>query len=180
MWDGGVRVTVNGKSPKVAPDAFIAPNATLVGDVTVESGASVWFGAVLRADDGPIWVGPGANVQDNVVIHVGYGRGTTLEEDVTVAHSAVLHTCHIKRGAVIGMGASVLEGAVVGEGALVAANALVTEGFEVPDGCMASGVPARVVGPNGQRARQIVAVSAQFYRDAVERYRKSATWKQGV
>jgi carbonic anhydrase/acetyltransferase-like protein (isoleucine patch superfamily) len=170
----GIQVALDGRAPRVAEDAFVAPDAVLVGDVTVESGASIWFGAVLRADDAPIRVCAGANVQDNAVLHVGPGGGTLLEEDVSVGHSAVVHNCTVRRGAVIGMRSCVQDRAVVGAGALVAAGAVVPEGFVVPDGHTAGGVPARVFGPNSERSRHFVEVSAGAYRALVDRYRRTA------
>jgi carbonic anhydrase/acetyltransferase-like protein (isoleucine patch superfamily) len=179
MWAHGIHVTVDGKTPFVADGAFVAPNATLVGDVTIEEGASVWFGAVLRGDDAPIRIGRGSNVQENVVIHVGPGNGTVLEEDVTVGHSAILHSCVVRRGAVVGMAACIQERAVVGEGSLVAAGAVVPEGFEVPPGSTAGGVPARIFGPLSERSRSFVELSAGMYHEAAARYRRSATWNAG-
>lgn len=129
----------------VHPAAYVATNATIVGDVHVAAEASVWFGCVLRGDNAPIIIGARTNVQDLTVIHTDTGEPCTLGEGVTVGHRAVLHSATVKDGALIGIGAIVLNGAVVGREALVGAGALVTEGMVVPSRYLALGVPARIV-----------------------------------
>jgi carbonic anhydrase/acetyltransferase-like protein (isoleucine patch superfamily) len=117
---------LEGRSPRIAASAFIAPNAVLVGDVDVGENASVWFGAVLRADFAPIRIGPGCSIQDNVVAHADApGAGLILEERVTVGHSAILHGAFIGRGCLIGMGAILLSGSRIGAGSFVAAGSVV-------------------------------------------------------
>ena len=135
-----------GREPDVSPSAWIAPTATLVGDVTVEAEASIWYGAVLRADFGPIVVRRGANVQDGSVLHGGPDPVTEVGEGATVGHLCVVHGCTIGAEALIGNGATVLDGAVIGRRALVAAGATVPPGLAIPDGMLAAGVPARIVG----------------------------------
>ncbi|MFC2003345.1 gamma carbonic anhydrase family protein [Chloroflexota bacterium] len=137
-------IEYSGKKPKVSEKAFVAPNATLIGDVQVAEYASIWFGAQLRGDLGEIKVGARSSVQDNAVIHADTGKETVIEEDVTVGHGAVLHGCTIKRRAVIGIKAVVLDGAVVGEQAMVAAGSVVPPGTQIPPLHLAAGVPARV------------------------------------
>ena len=134
----------NGKSPQIARNVFIAPTAVLLGDVQVEEGASIWFGAVLRGDHGTIIVGAGSNVQDNATVHVPRSGSTTLEENVTIGHGAVLEGSRIRRGALIGMNATLLQGTEIGEEALVAAGSVVPEGMSVPSCMLAAGVPAQV------------------------------------
>jgi len=129
----------------IHPTAYIAPNATLVGEVHVADKASVWFGCVLRGDNAPITIGARTNVQDLTVIHTDEGIPCTLGEKVTVGHRAVLHGATIEDGALIGIGAIILNGAVVGRKALVGAGALVTEGMVIPPRHLALGIPARVV-----------------------------------
>ncbi|HEY73275.1 MAG: gamma carbonic anhydrase family protein [Chloroflexi bacterium] len=129
----------------VHPTAYVAPNATIVGEVHIAAEASVWFGCVLRADNAPIVIGARTNVQDLVVIHVDEGQPCTLGEGVTVGHRAVLHSATIEDGALVGIGAIVLNGAVVGREALLGASALVTEGMVVPPRHLALGAPARAV-----------------------------------
>lgn len=132
--------------PRIHPTAFVAPNATLIGNVEVGEEASVWFGAVLRGDepDHVIRIGARTSVQDNVVVHVSRRGATLIGPEVTVGHGAVLESCEIGRGALIGMNAVVLQGARVGDEALVAAGAVVGDGAEVPPRTLAAGSPARV------------------------------------
>ena len=134
------------KTPEIHESAFIADNATIVGDVVVGPDASVWFGSVLRGDVHFIRIGARTNVQDLTVMHVNEGRSPTiLDEDVTVGHRAILHGCHVKRGSLIGMGALLLDDVVVEESSLVAAGSVVSPGTVVPAGKLVRGVPARVV-----------------------------------
>jgi carbonic anhydrase/acetyltransferase-like protein (isoleucine patch superfamily) len=133
-----------GKKPKIAAGAFLAPNATIIGDVEIADKASVWFGARVRGDLGKITIGAGSNVQDNAVIHADAGKQAVIEENVTIGHGAVLHGCTIKRGAVIGIRAVVLDEAVVGEQAMVAAGSVVPSGMQVPSRHLAAGIPARI------------------------------------
>jgi carbonic anhydrase/acetyltransferase-like protein (isoleucine patch superfamily) len=164
------------KQPQVHPTAFIAPNAVLVGNVTVEAEASVWFGCVLRAEEAPILVGPQTNVQDLTVIHTDPDRPCRLGAGVTIGHRAVIHGATIEDGALIGIGAIVLNGAVVGEEAIVGAGAVVPEGSTIPPRTLALGVPARVVRSlepaDLERAREAAAwyvKRARLYR--AENYR---------
>jgi len=133
------------KSPQIDETAFIAPTASIIGDVIIEAGASVWFGAVLRGDIAPIRIGKNSNIQDGSVIHGDEGSITFVAENVTVGHAAVLHGCTVEKGALIGMGAIVLDGAVVGAGSLVAANALVTSNKQIPANTLWAGSPAKQV-----------------------------------
>jgi carbonic anhydrase/acetyltransferase-like protein (isoleucine patch superfamily) len=164
-------IEYNGIRPKIAADVFIAPNATVIGDVTLEAGASVWFGAVIRGDEGRIVIGPGANIQDNVVIHVNHLHPTIIEANVTVGHSVVLEGCHLKAGSLIGMNATVLDGAVVGERTLVAAGSVVRENQAIPPDVLAAGVPAQIKGPMSEAARQHVLGSSGHYQEAARNYR---------
>jgi carbonic anhydrase/acetyltransferase-like protein (isoleucine patch superfamily) len=164
----------NGKTPKVAPDAFLAPTAVLIGDVVVESEASVWFGAVLRGDDPDhgIRVGPRSNVQDNCVVHVGDWQPTIIGAEVTVGHGAKFESCTIEDRCVIGINAVILQEVVIGEGSLVAANAVVLEGTKVPKGSLVAGVPAKVRKSLGESAAAFVGRSGQHYVDRARAYRK--------
>jgi carbonic anhydrase/acetyltransferase-like protein (isoleucine patch superfamily) len=159
-----------GRSPKVSASAWIAPTATLVGDVTVEDEASVWYGAVLRADFGPIIVRRGANVQDGSVLHGGADPVTQVGEGATIGHLCVVHGCVIGDEALIGNGSTVLDGAVIGARALVAAGATVTPGLVVPDGMLAVGVPARVAGEVRGGALEWVQTNPQIYRNLARRH----------
>jgi carbonic anhydrase/acetyltransferase-like protein (isoleucine patch superfamily) len=132
------------KEPQVASGAFVAPTAVLIGDVVVEEGASIWFGAVLRGDFNRIVVGAGTSVQDNCVIHTNEDLPTTIGSNVTVGHLSLLEGCEIEDGALIGMGSIVLKRARVGRRAMLAAGSVVKEGGEVPAEVLAAGVPAKV------------------------------------
>ena len=163
-----------GRSPRVSASAWIAPTATLVGDVTVEDEASVWYGAVLRADFGPIIVRRGANVQDGSVLHGGADPVTEVGEGATIGHLCVVHGCVIGAEALIGNGATVLDGAVIGARALVAAGATVPPGLAVPDGMLAVGVPARVAGEVRGGALRWVQTNPEVYRELARRHAAGA------
>lgn len=134
-----------GKKPRLGTGVFVADNAAVIGDVEVGNDVSIWYGAVLRGDVHFIRIGSRTNIQDNTVIHVSDGtHPTVIAEEVTIGHSAIVHGCTVKRGALIGMGSRILDGAVIGESALVGAGALVSEGMHIPPRTLAIGVPARV------------------------------------
>lgn len=134
----------NGHSPAIAPSAWVAPNVTLIGAVTLDDQASVFYGSVLRGDTDSITIGAGSNIQDNVSVHCDAGLPTVVGARVSVGHSAVLHGCTVEDDCLIGMGATVLNGAVIGTGSLVAAGAVVLEGTIIPPGSLVAGVPAKV------------------------------------
>jgi carbonic anhydrase/acetyltransferase-like protein (isoleucine patch superfamily) len=123
---------------------FIAPNAAVIGKVTLHENSSVWFSCVLRGDSDTIEVGAGTNIQDGTVIHADPGFPTVIGENVTVGHNAMVHGCTIGDGSLVGINAVVLNGAKVGKGCLIGANALVTEGMEIPDGSLVLGSPAKI------------------------------------
>ena len=159
-----------GKEPVISPSAWIAPTATLVGDVRIEDQASVWYGAVLRADFGTIIVRRGANVQDGSVLHGGRDPITEVGEGATVGHLCVVHGAVLGTEALIGNGATVLDGAVIGSRALVGAGATVPPGMRVPDGMVAVGTPARVVREVSGGAKGWVDANPQVYRDLARRH----------
>jgi len=159
-----------GREPQVSPEAWIAPTATLVGDVRVEAEASVWYGAVLRADFGPIIVRRGANVQDGSVLHGGDDPVTEVGAGATVGHLCVVHGAVIGAEALIGNGATVLDGVTVGRRALVAAGATVPPGLNIPDGMLAAGVPARVIREVSGGAKRWVQANPGVYRDLARRH----------
>ena len=163
-----------GREPDVSPEAWIAPTATLVGDVRVEAEASVWYGAVLRADFGPILVRRGANIQDGSVLHGGTDPVTEVGEGATVGHLCVVHGAVIGAEALVGNGATVLDGASVGRRALVAAGATVPPGMVVPDGMLAAGVPARVVREVSGQASRWVQTNPSAYRELARRHAAGA------
>jgi carbonic anhydrase/acetyltransferase-like protein (isoleucine patch superfamily) len=123
----------------------VAPNATVVGDVTIGSGSSIWYGAVVRADTAPIRVGNGSNVQDNCVLHADPGFPLTIGNNTTVGHGAICHGATIGHGVLVGMGAVVMNGSTIGDGSLIAAGAVVLEGTDIPPRSLVAGVPGKVI-----------------------------------
>ena len=166
-----------GLEPNVHPDAFVAPTATLVGDVVVEEGASVWYGAVLRADYSPVIVRRGANVQDGAVLHGPPGLHTEVGVGATVAHSCVVHGAVLEEECLIANGAVVLDGARVGERALVAAGSLVPSGFVVPASMLAAGSPVQIKRPvPGSPAEMWVNLNPSAYAELATRHRAGVRW----
>jgi carbonic anhydrase/acetyltransferase-like protein (isoleucine patch superfamily) len=159
-----------GREPRVSPSAWIAPTATLIGDVLVEDDASIWYGAILRADFGPIVVRRGANVQDGSVLHGGAEPVTEVGEGATVGHLCVVHGAVIHAEALIGNGATVLDGAVVGRQALVAAGATVPPGMKIGERMLAAGVPAKVIREISGAARTWVETNPEVYRALARRH----------
>ncbi len=164
-------ISFDGKTPTIDPTAWVAPNVTLIGDVTIGPGASVWYGAVLRGDMDRIVLGAGSNLQDNVVVHTDYGIPSLIGENVGVGHLAIVHGATIGEGSLIGMGAKLLNGSVVGEGAFVAAGALLLEGASVEAGHVAMGVPAKDRGPMEAAMAERVRTNAFAYQAISEQYR---------
>jgi carbonic anhydrase/acetyltransferase-like protein (isoleucine patch superfamily) len=166
-----VEFELGGKRPKVHPNAYIAPTAVLIGDVEVEAGASVWFGAVLRADEAQIKIGPGSNIQDNVVIHCAENLPTVVERNATIGHSAQLEGCVVEQGALVGMGATMLQRSRLGAGSMLAAGAVLPEGIEVPPGHLAAGVPATVKKPLDGSSGNWVQTAALHYQQRAVAYK---------
>ncbi len=161
-----------GKRPRVAPDAFIAPTAVLIGDVTVHSAASVWFGTVLRGDMDRIEIGERSNVQDNSTIHTDLGEPTIIGPDVTVGHMALVHSAIVGRNVLIGQAAVLVGRNHVGSGTIVGAGAVLPEGFDAPAGSLVLGVPARVV-------RQVRDEDARWTVGAAGHYVELSAWYRG-
>jgi carbonic anhydrase/acetyltransferase-like protein (isoleucine patch superfamily) len=160
-----------GKRPTVHPTAFIAPTAVLIGDVTVEERASVWYNAVLRGDLNPIVVRAGANVQDCSVLHVTPRAGVEIGAGATIGHNCTVHAAWIGEEALVGNGSTVLDGARIGVRAMVAGGALVTPETQVPDGMLAMGAPAKVKGPlAGTPAEFWVKANPQGYQALAQRH----------
>src|ERR1700758_1287782 len=134
-------VTIRGRTPQIHPEAWVAPTASVIGDVTLAARAGVWYSATLRAEAEPIHVGVGTNIQDGVTIHVDSEYPVHIGAGVSVGHNAVLHGCEVNDNALIGMGAVVMNGAVIGAGALIAAGALVPQGMVVPPRSLVTGMP---------------------------------------
>ncbi|MEW2340066.1 MULTISPECIES: gamma carbonic anhydrase family protein [Streptomyces] len=165
MTDGALIRGIGGKEPRVGEGVFLAPTAAVLGDVTLGAGASVWYGAVLRADVEAIAVGALSNVQDNCTLHADPGFPVSIGERVSLGHNAVVHGATVEDDCLIGMGATVLNGAVIGTGSLVAAQALVPQGMRVPPGSLVAGVPAKVRRPLTDEEREVVTLNATMYAD---------------
>ena len=162
---------LDGIAPQIAPDAWVAPDANLIGRVVLEAAASVWFGCTLRGDNEEIRVGAGSNVQENCVLHTDMGYPLVIGADCTIGHKAMLHGCTIGAGSLIGMGATVRNGARIGRGCLIGAGALITEGKEIPDGSLVMGAPGKVVRLLDDAARAKLLQSAENYRANAARFR---------
>ena len=162
---------IDDHSPDVAPSAWVAPNATVVGRVRLGAQASVWFGAVLRADNEPITIGARSNVQEGAVLHTDPGFPLFVGEGVTIGHQAMLHGCTIGDETLIGIQAVVLNGAKIGKHCIVGAGALVTEGKTFPDGSLIVGAPAKVLRPLSPEQLASLPRTAQGYVDRAERFR---------
>jgi carbonic anhydrase/acetyltransferase-like protein (isoleucine patch superfamily) len=170
----GLLGSLNGAAPSVHPEAWIAPYAVVVGRVTIGRAANVWYGAVLRADDDEIIVGPECNIQDLCCLHVDAGEPVVLAERVTVGHHATVHGALVGAGALIGIGSVVLGRAEIGAGALVAAGTVVRPGARVPEGVLFAGVPGRVVRELTEADRDTFADSAANYVVRAGRHRGAA------
>lgn len=165
------RYAIDGESPTVPASAWVAPSADLIGAVVLDEDASVWFGAVIRADNTEILVGARSNVQENAMLHSDPGSPLTIGADCTIGHHAILHGCTVGDRVLIGMGATVLNNAVIGDDCIVGAGALVTEGKNFPPGSLIVGSPARAIRELDDAAKAMLKVSAAHY---VERQRKFA------
>ena len=162
-----------GRAPAVHADAFVAPTATLVGDVIVESGASIWYGAVIRADFAPVVVQAGANVQDGSVVHGPPDTPTEIGPGATVAHLCVVHGAVLGEECLVANGTTVLDGARIGARSLVAAHSLVAAGAVIPDGVLAAGSPAEVKRAiQGTPSEFWVRANPQAYRELAVRHRQ--------
>jgi carbonic anhydrase/acetyltransferase-like protein (isoleucine patch superfamily) len=171
-------VPFGGKTPVAHPTAFVAPNATLVGAVTLAEGSSVFYGSVLRGDTDSISIGVGSNVQDNVSMHTDEGIQLIVGNGVSVGPGAVVHGCVIEDDCLIGMGATVLNRAVIGAGSLVAAGAVVLEGTIVPPGSLVAGVPAKVRRELSEEEREGVKQNARHYVELAAAHRASGgSWR---
>jgi carbonic anhydrase/acetyltransferase-like protein (isoleucine patch superfamily) len=171
VHDGQVPLfAFEGREPDISPAAWIAPTATLVGDVRVEAEASVWYGAVLRADFGPILVRRGANIQDGSILHGGADPVTEVGEGATIGHLCVVHGAVIGTEALVGNGATVLDGVVVGRRSVVAAGCTVPPAMIIGDGMLAAGVPARIIGEVSGGAKQWVETNPSLYRELARRH----------
>ena len=150
---------------------FIAPDATLVGSISLDNDASVWFNVVIRAENDHVRIGEGCNVQDGSVLHVDPGFPLTLERMVTIGHKVMLHGCTVGEGSLVGINSVVMNGARIGKGSLVGANTLIPPGKEIPEGVLVLGSPCKVVRPLNEEERALLDYSWRSYVDRARAYR---------
>lgn len=162
-------------TPQVAESAWVAPNASLVGDVRLAPRVSVWYSAVLRGDGDVIEIGPESNIQDGTVVHTDPGFPVHVGRAVTVGHRVVLHGCRVGDGSLVGMGSVLMNGVTVGEGSLIAAGAVLLEGTDVPPGSLVAGVPGKVRRELTESERSGLARSAAEYLTITERHRQAGS-----
>ncbi len=165
-------IEYRGRVPRVASSAFVAPNAMLIGDVVVGDESSIWFGVVLRADNGAIRIGARTSVEDNAVVHATDDRTTIVGNDVTIGHCAVLDDCTIEDGALVGSNAVILDGAIVGRSSLIGAGSVVAADEHVPARIVAAGAPAKVRKMLAGRAAEWIAHSTSASRAEAQAYRR--------
>jgi carbonic anhydrase/acetyltransferase-like protein (isoleucine patch superfamily) len=158
-------------APEIDASAYIAESANLIGKVTVEANASVWFGVTIRGDNERITIGENSNVQEGTVMHTDMGYPLVIGKNVTIGHQAMLHGCTVGDGALIGIQAVVLNGAKIGKGCLVGAGAVVTENKEFPDNSLILGAPAKVVRTLTEQDAQRLLASADNYAARGQRYK---------
>lgn len=162
-----------GKKPCIHENTFVAESADVIGDVHLEEGCNVWFGAVLRADGEKIEVGKNTNIQDNAVLHITNNKfSVKVGNNVTIGHSAVVHSCKIGNNTLIGMGAIILDGAEIGDYTIIGAGSLVPPGKVIPSGVLAVGSPAKVVRELTLEERESLEVSAKNYVELSQKYKK--------
>lgn len=164
-----------GKYPTIDSSVFVADHASIIGDVEIGAGSSIWFGTVIRGDMMPIRIGRDTSIQDNSVIHITGGvHGTTVGDRVTVGHRVILHACDVEDDCLIGMGAIILDKARIGAGSVVGAGALVTPGTDIPPGSFVLGSPARVKRAVEDREREWIKYSAAHYVELARAYRSGS------
>ncbi|MEH7109757.1 gamma carbonic anhydrase family protein [Bacillus sp. JJ1764] len=156
-------IPYNGKSPKLDESVFVAPGAYLIGDVQIGKGSTVWFNAVIRADDGPIVVGERCSIQDNSTIHLYEGFPVTIEDDVTIGHNVILHGCKVGKKSIIGMGSTLLDQVEVGEECIIGANTLLAGGIKIPPRSLVLGSPGKVVRQLSEKDLQMLQMSSEHY-----------------
>lgn len=160
-----------GHEPKVAPDAFVAPTAVLIGRVRLGARSNVWYGSVLRGDDDNIVLGEDCNVQDACVLHADADYPVLLGDRVSLGHGAIVHGCSIDDDVLIGIRAVVLNDCHIGSWSLVAAGAVVTPGTKVPEGSLVAGVPAKVMRPVGHKEKDMIASTPRSYVEKLQEHR---------
>lgn len=169
------RGALDGREPRIHPEAWVAPGAVVVGQVAIGRASSVWYGSVLRGDDDDIVVGEECNIQDQCCLHADEGEPTVLEDRASLGHKAMIHGAHVEPGALVGIGAIVLGGARIGAGSLIAAGAVVTPGTRVPAGTLVAGIPGKVLREVNDADTEMIARTAPSYVAKAELHR-AARW----
>lgn len=164
-------IPFKGKNPKVEKGVFVAPNATIIGDVTIAKDCGIWFGAVIRGDSNSIKIGSRTNIQDNSVLHIETTHSLTIGDDVTVGHRSVLHGCKIGNRVIVGMGAVIMNGAEIGDDSIVGAGALVTEDSIFPPKSLVLGFPAKLKSELSEEHLKMIRRSALHYVEFASVYR---------
>jgi carbonic anhydrase/acetyltransferase-like protein (isoleucine patch superfamily) len=169
---GRMSIPIRPERFRIARSVFVAPNATLAGEITIGKDSSIWFGAVLRGDMAPITIGEETNLQDGALVHVNLGQPTIIGNRVTVGHGAIIHGAVIKNRVVVGMGAILLNQCVIGENSVVGAGAVVTERTKIPPGSLVLGVPGKVVRSVNQKELDYIQHAYKVYIEYAKHYQK--------
>ncbi|HWO98109.1 MAG TPA: gamma carbonic anhydrase family protein [Bacillus sp. (in: firmicutes)] len=156
-------ISYNGKQPAIHETVFVAPGAYLVGDVKVGKESTIWFNAVLRADEDAITIGEKCSIQDNSTIHLYEGSPVMIEDEVTVGHNVILHGCKIGKRSIIGMGSTILDGAEIGEECIIGANTLIPSGKKIPPRSLVMGSPGKVVRDITEKDLELIQLSIDSY-----------------
>lgn len=164
--------------PEVDETAFVAEGARVIGNVKIGADTSIWYNAILRGDEDRIEIGNRCSIQENTMCHLYEGYPLIVEDDVTVGHNAIIHGCHIKKGVLVGMGATILDGAVIGENSIVGANALVPNGKVIPPNSLVLGSPAKVVRELGDADRELLRISVEVYVRNAREYRDKEIYEK--
>ena len=162
---------LDGTAPTLDKTVWVAPSASVVGDVHMAKNVSIWFGVVIRCDNEPVHIGENTNIQDNSVLHSDAGFPLSIGAGVTVGHKAMLHGCTVGDNSLVGIGATILNGAVIGKNCIIGAHALITEGKQIPDNSLVVGAPGRVIKTLGEAQEQILRASALHYVENARRFR---------
>ncbi|WAM35694.1 gamma carbonic anhydrase family protein [Caldicellulosiruptor acetigenus] len=165
-------VTYKGKTPKIAPSAFVAENAVIIGDVEIGENSSVWFGCVLRCEENRIIIGKNTNIQDLTTIHTDHCCSVIIGDNVTVGHNVVLHGCEIGNNVLIGMGSIIMNGSKIGDNSLIGAGSLITQNTVIPPNTLVFGRPAKVIRELTPEEIEKIAISAKEYIELSNEYKK--------
>ena len=160
-----------GKSPRIADSAFVAEYVTIIGDVVIGEGSSIWFNTVIRGDLAPTTIGNDTNIQENSVLHQSKDMPLIIEDEVTIGHGCVLHSAIVRKGALVGMGATILDGAEIGEGSLIAAGSLVPPGKKIPANTLAVGNPVKIIRELTEEDKAQIIAGVNDYKEKAQIYK---------